>query len=134
MHARIQSFTLGVAGSFALLGVTQAQITFSSGGSLTAWNGSPIYTSLANSALSGASTGQSTPSISGSYGVLAETFTPGSSFKLGSIGILLSINNTTDPTYQLNLFDLGPAGTVSVSSSSATYTPGTSLFSVNSIS
>jgi hypothetical protein len=118
----------------ALCGVAQAQITFSSGGSLTAWNGSPNYVSIANASLSGASTGQGTATITGTYGVIAETFTPSSTFTLGSISMLLAVNNLTSSAYQINLYDLGPAGTVSVSSSAATYTPGTSLFSVNTIS
>lgn len=112
-------------------GVAQAQITFSSGGSLTAWNGTPIYVSIANASLSGANTGQGDPTITGTYGVMAETFTPSSSFTLGSVSLLLSVN--APDTYQFNLYDLGAAGTVSVSSSAATYTPGTSLFSVNTI-
>lgn len=48
--------------------------------------------------------------------------------------MLMGMNNNTDSSYQINLYDLGTAGTVSVSSSAATYTPGTSLFSVNNIS
>jgi hypothetical protein len=69
---------------------------------------------------------------------MAETFTPSSTFTLGSFSVLLGVNNITSPTYQINLYDLGPAGTVSVSSSSATYgpgtsTPGTSLFSDNTV-
>ena len=65
---------------------------------------------------------------------MAETFTPSSSFTLGSFSVLMGMNNNTDSSYQINLYDLGAAGTVSVSSSVATYTPGTSLFSVNTIS
>src|SRR5450755_3824191 len=68
----------------ALCGAAQAQMTFSSGGSLTAWNGSPTYVSLANASLSGASTGQGDATITGAYGVMAETFTPSSTFTLGS--------------------------------------------------
>jgi len=119
----------GVATMLVLCGVAQAQITFTSGGSLTAWNGTPVYTSLANSALSGASTGQGAQTITGSYGVLAEMFTPSSSFTLGSFNILLGVNNISTAGYQVNLFNLGSAGTVSVSSSSATYTPSTTVFS-----
>src|SRR5580692_5959364 len=99
----------------AICGAAQAQITYSSGGSLTAWNGSPVYTSLANSALSGASTGQGDPPLTGSYGLLGETFTTGSAFTLASFSILLQVNNITTPSYTVNLYNLGPAGTVSVS-------------------
>jgi len=113
----------GAVALAVLGGVAQAQITFSSGGSLTAWNGTPTYVSLANSALSGASTGQGDATITGTYGLMAETFTPSSSFTLGSFNILLGVNNITAPTYTINLYDLGPAGTVSVSSSSASYNP-----------
>jgi hypothetical protein len=107
----------------ALCGAAQAQITFSSGGSLTAWNGAPVYTSIANSGLSGASTGQGDPSLTGSYGLMGETFTTGSAFTLASFSVLLQINNITAPAYTVNLYNLGPAGTVSVSSSTATYNP-----------
>ena len=122
-----------VASLLALGGVAQAQITFSSGGSLTAWNGSPVYTSLANSSLSLATTAQANQVITGSYGVMAETFTPSSSFTLGSFDLMMAVNGITAPTYQVNLFDLGAAGTVSVSSSSATYGAGTSLFADNTV-
>lgn len=115
----------------ALCATAQAQITFSSSTTISSWAASPTYTSLANSSLGGASTGQGDPAISGSYGVMAETFTPSSSFTLGSFDILTAVN--TADTYEINLYDLGPAGTVSVSSSSATYTPGTDLFSVNTV-
>jgi PEP-CTERM motif len=105
-------------------GLAQAQIMFSSGGSLTAWNGAPIYTSIANSGLSGATTAQNDANtITGTYGLMAETFTPSSSFTLGSFALLLGVNNPTSPTYIVNLYNLGPAGTVSVSSSTATYNP-----------
>ena len=116
----------GIAALTALCGVSQAQITFTSGGSLTAWNGSPTYTSLANSALGGATTGQGNPTITGSFGVLSETFTPTSSFTLASFNILIGVNNVTSPTYTINLYNLGPAGTVSVSASGASYNPSAS--------
>jgi len=126
--------TLAILSALALAMSVQAQITYSTGGSLTAWNGTPVYVSLANSALSGATTGQGDQTITGTYGLMAETFTPSSSFTLGSFAVLMGMNNNTDTSYQINLYDLGTAGTVSVSSSAATYTPGTSLFSVNNIS
>ena len=98
------------------------------------WNGAPVYTSLANSALSSATTGQGDQNITGTYGLMAETFTPSTTFTLGSFDILLGVNNISTPTYQVNLYDLGPAGTVSVSSASATYGPGlTSLFPDNTV-
>ena len=130
-HTKKLALCGGIAALAAFSGTAQAQITFGSGGSLTAWNGTPVYTSLANASLSGATTGQGNPTITGAYGLMAETFTPGSSFTLGSIGLLMQVNATA--TYQINLYDLGPAGTVSVNSSAATYTPGTSLFSSNLI-
>jgi hypothetical protein len=141
MNKPIGTLTLcgGFAVMLALCGTAQAQITFTSGGSLTAWNGTPVYTSLANSSLSGASTGQGSQTIAGTYGVLAETFTPSSTFTLGSFNVLLGVNTITSPTYEVNLYDLGAAGTVSVSSSTATYGPGTStalgtsLFSDNTV-
>lgn len=123
----MKNSTLILCSSFIAFGLTaQAQVSFTSGGSLTAWNGSPIYTSIANSGLSGASTGQGMPTITGAYGVFAETFTPSSAFEIGSFSLLLSVNNISSPTYEVNLYDLGAAGTVSVSSSSATFGPGTS--------
>jgi hypothetical protein len=126
--------TLAILSALALATSVQAQISYGTGGSLTVWNGSPNYVSLANASLGGATTGQGDVAITGTYGVLAETFTPSSSFTLGSFAVLMGMNNITDSSYQINLYDLGPAGTVSVSSSAATYTPGTSLFSVNNIS
>ena len=112
----------------------QAQITFSSSANLTAWDGSPVYTSIASASLSGATTQQtlSTVGTLGSYGVLAETFTPTTSFTLGSFAMLLSVNGVSNPTYGINLYDLGPAGTISVSAST-NYTPGTSLFTDNTV-
>ncbi|HLX69125.1 MAG TPA: PEP-CTERM sorting domain-containing protein [Verrucomicrobiae bacterium] len=104
-----------------------AQVSYSSSTTITSWAGVPIYTSLANSALSGASTAQGDPTITGANGVLAETFTTSGAFTLGSFNVLLSVNNAG--TYGVDLLDLGPAGTVSVSSASATYTAGTMLFS-----
>jgi hypothetical protein len=86
--------------------------------------------SLSNANLGGISS-QSDPAITGTFGVLGETFTPGSSFTLGSFSVMGQVSTTA--IFQLHLYDLGPAGTVSVSSSAATYTPGTDLFSVNSV-
>jgi hypothetical protein len=115
------------AGIFALATTAQAGISFASGGSLTSWNGTPTYVSLANASLSSATTGQGDATITGSFGLMAETFTPSSSFTLGSFSILCSVNAST--TYQVHLYDLGPAGTVSVNGTPAPYTPGTDLFS-----
>jgi hypothetical protein len=108
--------------TMSLSGLARAQVTFSSGGSLTAWNGTPSYVSIPNASLSGASTGQGDATITGTYGLLAETFTPSSAFQLGSVNLLMGVNNITSPTYTLNLYDLGPAGTVSVSGT-ASYNP-----------
>lgn len=124
---KIGAFFASMAVLAASCDLAQAQITFASGGSLTAWNGTPVYTSIPNSGLSGATTGQGDPTITGTYGILGETFTPSSSFTLGSFAILLGVNNPTFPTYIVNLYNLGPAGTVSVSSSTATYNPYTPL-------
>ena len=132
MNLKALTFCGSIAAMAVFSETAQAQITFGSGGSLTAWNGAPVYVSLANASLGGATTGQGSATITGTYGLLAETFTPSSSFTLSSIGLLMQVNSAT--TYQINLYDLGPAGTVSVSSSAATYTPGTSLFSDNLIS
>jgi hypothetical protein len=126
--------TLAILSALALATSVQAQISYSTGGSLTAWNGTPAYVSIPSASLSGATTGQGDATITGTYGLMAETFTPSSTFTLGSFAVLMGMNNNTDSSYQINLYDLGPAGTVSVSSSAATYTPGTSLFSVNNIS
>jgi PEP-CTERM motif len=120
---KIGAFFASAAVFVASCGLAQAQISFSPGGSLTAWNGAPLYTSIPNSGLSGATTGQSDPTITGSYGLMAETFTPSSSFTLGSFAMLMAVNNPTIPTYTINLYNLGPAGTVSVSSSTASYNP-----------
>ena len=110
--------------TLSLCGIAQADpVIFSSGGSLTAWNGSPSYVSIPNASLSSASTGQGDATITGTYGLMAETFTPTSAFTLGSVNMLMGVNNITNPTYTINLYDLGPAGTVSASSSTASYNP-----------
>lgn len=101
----------------------QAQITYSSGDSLSTWNGTPDYTSMNNANLADAQNAQGSPTITGSYGVIAETFTPTTSFTLGSFAILLDVTAITSPTYTINLYDLGAANTVSVSASSASYNP-----------
>ncbi len=119
-----------LAGALALCETSQAQITFSSSTSISAWLGTPTYVSLANASLTGLSA-QGSPAITGSFGVLAETFTPSSSFTFGSFNVLGQVQAAD--TFQVHLYDLGPAGTVSVSSSAATYAPGTDLFSVNSV-
>ena len=116
----------GVAALMTLCGAAQAQITFSSSANTATWNGTPVYTSIANSGLSGASTGQGDATITGTYGLMGETFTTSSSFTLGSFSILLGVNNISSPTYIVDLYNLGPAGTVSVSSSTASYDPYTS--------
>jgi hypothetical protein len=121
MSKLLQAFVITCA--MALCGIAQAAISFSSGGSLTAWNGTPTYVTISNANLSGASTGQGDPTLAGTFGLLSETFTPSSSFTLGSVNILLSVNNITNPTYTINLYDLGPAGTVSVSAGAANYNP-----------
>jgi hypothetical protein len=73
--------------------------------------------------LSGATTGQGDATITGTYGLMAETFTPTTAFTLGSFDILLGVNNITSPTYIIDLYTVGSAGAVSVSSSTATYNP-----------
>ncbi len=111
-----------------------AAVSYSSTASGSAWNGSPNYVSVANANFGTVTAGtpQGDPAITGANGVMAETFTPASSFKLGSFNLILSVG--TAATYGIHLYDLGPAGTVSVSSSSATYTPGADLFSGLSVS
>ncbi len=128
--------TLAILCALAVATSVQAQISFSSGGSLTVWNGTPVYVSLANASLSSATTGQGDAVITGTYGLMAETFTPSSTFTLGSVSMMMGVNNLTDNSYKLYLWDLGPAGTISVNSAAATYgplTPGTNLFSDTSI-
>ncbi len=117
-------FSCGIAAG--LCQVAQAQVTFSSSASTAAWNGTPIYTSVANANLGGLSA-QGDPTITGANGVMAETFTTSSSFTLGSFSIMMSLN--TNFTYGVDLVDLGPAGTVSPSSATATYTPSGTVFS-----
>lgn len=125
MYNNIRTLAIcgGIAVSAAFLGTAQAQITFSSTPGLGSWNGSPQYVSLANSALGSATTAQGDPTITGAFGLLAETFTPSSSFTLGSFNILLAVNSISEQSYDINLLDLGAAGSISVSSSSATYGP-----------
>jgi hypothetical protein len=118
--------------SLAAMTTAQAGVSFSSTATGTAWNGSPTYTSVNNANFGGLSTGQGDPTITGAFGVLAETFTPTSAFTLGSFNTVLQINAAG--TYQVHLYDLGVAGTVSPSASAATYTPGADLFSGLSLS
>jgi hypothetical protein len=125
----------GLAGiSLAAMTTAQAGISFSSTATGTAWNGSPVYTSVpsANFGIISGGTAQSDPTITGNFGILAETFTPTSAFSLGSFNTVLSIN--APGTYQVHLYDLGVAGTVSPTTTTATYTPGTDLFSGLSLS
>jgi hypothetical protein len=118
----------GIAASAAFLGTAQAQITFAnSGGTLSSWLGTPNY----STSLSGLSV-QGDATITGTYGLMAETFTPSSGFTIGSFSFIMSVNSTA-PTYYVNLLDLGAAGSVSVSAGAATYGPttgdvGTTLF------
>ncbi len=125
--------------AMAMCGAAQAQIFYSSSSTISSWLGSPVYTSVSSANLSSCNTGQGDATITGTYGVMAEMFTPSSSFTLGSFAAILSVNNTSSTDYQIHLYDLGPAGTVSPTATTATYTPGTGatssdLFSVNSIS
>ncbi|MFO1487694.1 MAG: PEP-CTERM sorting domain-containing protein [Verrucomicrobiota bacterium] len=120
------------AGSTLLLAASaQAGVSFSTSPTISSWLGTPAYVSLSNANLGGASVAQGTPGITGSYGLLAETFTPSSTFQLDSFSILLAVNNAS--TYQIHLYDLGPAGTVPVGAS-ASYSAGTDLFSGLTIS
>jgi hypothetical protein len=123
---------LAILAACVLGGTARAGISYSSSANLTTWNGTPAYTSIPSASLSSAATAQSDPTITGNYGVMAEMFTPASAFTLASFNVLFSINNPG--SYQFHLYDLGPAGTVSSSSSSATYTPGSDLFSGLSLS
>ena len=129
-------FLTAIAGISLVATTAQAGASFSFTPTGTAWNGSPNYTSVNNanfSTISGG-TGQGDATFGGTatFGVMAETFTPTSAFTLGSINTVLAVN--TPATYQIHLYDLGAAGTVSVSASAATYTPGTDLFSGLSLS
>jgi hypothetical protein len=127
MNTRLK--LLGICGGILAAGtVVQAQITYSTLGSVSTWSGTPVYTSLASGTPLSGLASQGGLAITGSYGVLAETFTPTTSFTVGSFSLMDQFTSAGS-AYQVNLFDLGPAGTVSVSSSTATYTPSTSLFS-----
>lgn len=128
----MKKLLLAILAAGVLGGTAQAGISYSSSANLAAWEGTPFYTSISSANLSSAATAQGDPTITGNYGVMAEMFTPTSAFSLASFNVLLSINNPG--TYQFHLYDLGPAGTVSPSTSSATYTPGTDLFSGLSLS
>jgi len=116
-----------LCGALAVLGSTaQAGISFSSGGSLTNWNGTPAYVSLTSgSGLASATIAQADPTNTAGIGVMSEVFTPTSSFSLASFNILCSVSIAL--TYQVHLYDLGPAGTVPVSTD-ASYAPGVDLF------
>ncbi len=127
-------FLTSLAGISLAATTAQAGISFSSTATGTSSNGSPVYTSVpnANFGIISGGTGQADPTIAGNFGIMAETFTPTSAFSLASFNTVLAIN--ASGTYQVHLYDLGPAGTVSPSGSAATYTPGTDLFSGLSLS
>ncbi len=120
-------FSVAICGSLLLHGnTTQAGVSFSTDPTLSSWLGTPTYVSVPSANLSGATVAQGTATITGSYGLMAELFTPTSTFTLGSFNIICSVNAAS--TYQLHLYNLGPAGTVAPNAS-ASYSPGTDLFS-----
>jgi PEP-CTERM motif len=120
--------TLVLTASLAALAATaHAGVSFSSIPVGTAWDGTPAYVSVPNSSYSSITVAQGDPTITGANGIMAEVVTPTAGFTLGSFNVLFSVNNPT--TYQIHLYDLGPAGTVSVSGATAIYTPGGDLFS-----
>jgi hypothetical protein len=118
------------AGVLALATTAQAGISFSSSGNLSSWDGTPTYVSIPSASLGAATVAQGDATITGSYGVMAELFTPTSTFTLGSFSLICGINVAT--TYEVHLYHLGPAGTIAPNAS-ASYTPGTDLFSGLSI-
>jgi hypothetical protein len=124
MNAFLRITTL-CAGLFTL--AAQAGVSYTANPTGAAWIGSPNYVSANNANFATLSTAQGDPAITGANGVMAETFTPGSSFVLASFNLVMQITLATN--FSIHLYDLGPAGTVSVNSSAATYTPGADLFS-----
>ena len=126
MKQSLRLITSFVGLSLAATASVQAAASFSSTTTGTAWNGTPVYTSVPNSSFASLTVAQGDPVITGAYGVMAEVFTPTTTFTLDSINLLMAVN--APDTYQIHLYDLGPAGTVPVGAS-ASYTPGTDLFS-----
>jgi len=133
MNNSLRLATIFASLSLAAVSTARAGISFSSTATGTAWNGSPVYTSVPNGnfGIISGGTGQGDATITGSFGLMAETFTPTSSFSLGSFNVVLSIN--APGNYEVHLYDLGVAGTVSATAS-ASYTPGADLFSGLSLS
>lgn len=114
---------LGISGVILATGsLAQAQITYSTLGSVSTWAGTPVYTSTTPA---NASTPQGGLAITGTSSVLSETFTTSSSFTLASFSLLDQFQSAAS-AYTVNLYDLGAAGSVSVSGATATYGPGTS--------
>lgn len=100
---------------------TAGAISFSSTAVGTAWNGSPDYVSVPNSAFANMTVQQGAPTITGTYGGMAELFTPTNSFVLASLNLVMAVN--TPATYQFRLVEF-PAGTVAPNASTASFTNG----------
>jgi len=103
----------------------KADLTFSTSGTTTSWLGTPDYASILSANLGTATVAQGNPALgTGSTGfVLSETFTPSSSFTLGSIGILGGVS-AANTTLSLHLYNVTG---VDKQASSAFYFPGTDL-------
>jgi hypothetical protein len=123
--------SIACAGILASLSA-RGGVSFSSTATGSAWNGSPTYVSVPNASFATLTVAQGDPAITGANGILSEIFTPASGFTLDSFGLVMQVSFAGN--YGIHLYDLGPANTVSVSSSAATYTPGADLFSGLSIS
>ncbi|HSU57543.1 MAG TPA: hypothetical protein VLT36_26110 [Candidatus Dormibacteraeota bacterium] len=124
MNAISRIITL-CGGLFTL--AAQAGVSYTTNPTGAAWIGSPNYVSANNANFATLSTAQGDPAITGANGLMAETFTPSSSFILGSFNLIMQVTLATN--FSIHLYNLGPAGTVSVNSAAATYTPGADLFS-----
>jgi hypothetical protein len=89
---------------------------------LTTFNGSPSY----QTSTSGLTPQQAT--ATGSFADLSETFTPATTFTLGSVSILGSLADTTANPVILRIVTIGSSGgTAPNSSSDAFYFPGSEL-------
>jgi hypothetical protein len=109
-----------ILAAFVLCGTAQA-ISFSSTATGTAWNGTPDYVSVPNSSFTSLTVQQGSATITGTYGAMAELFTPTTSFTLASLNLVMQVNNPG--TYQFRLYEF-PAGTVAPNASTASFTNG----------
>jgi hypothetical protein len=112
---------LGILATFC--GTAQADLSFSTSGTVSSYVGSPVYTSTAAAS---ATVAQGQPSLASgaSFYALSETFTPSSSYTLNQIDILGGVN-TANTSLSIHLYDVTG---VALQSTSAFYFPGTDLF------